>query len=1016
MAKHMRGIGLSKGWKIAIAATAAVMVVALLCALFAYGGVLDAMASLFGSNAVTTPSTTTTTPTTTTEPEKIVPVYQKPEQMKGVYLTPGVDYYTSSKNTVKAVKQQIDAAFSAIEEWEFNTLLLPLKTDDKDLCIYPSKVADSVEFTEEDGQAFDPISYILSLAREKKLYVYGVLDLRVQDGEEWDPRTEEGRKHTLDLVREVTARYAVDGYFVSGFSFAGEQVKDEERETAKAALDTLIKQVTQIVYEANPNYYTGLLSNGIWAHSSVDERGSKTAEYYEEFTDGCADTLSWLEKGLFNCVMVRINGSTSHPTASFQKVLEWWDGVAEKLQLPLYISHSASRLGTYHTGWKAIDQLAQQYLYCKSTASWQGSCYDSLNALHTNTTGAADALKRAYEGTLDEEYLYKQLKIAFPTKTNYTTNESSITIHGSGDTNFPLTVNGEEVELTENGLFSLNYTLKIGVNTFKFMHKGSTKTYSITYKQTVLQSVSPEKDMTVDGGNPFIISAIARKGSTVTATINGKTIKLDAYAIKEEESGNASTDFQEYKGTYTLPAGKIGQAVDLGKVTVKATYNGMSETQTGGKVTVKALPVPTTTNPNVSVPVGTPIPAPSNEVKIVTITSDYAETFSGGGLTDDYSRPYNSYLPKATKDYLAGTVYHGNFSYYLLASGKRVYCKDAAVTDGGTLTYTPLQNGKTTVTSTHTNMTFDAAYAIPVYARTRGQKYYRESTTATPHYGLEPYSQTTTHIEITFYYLSEVPSVPDISKSPLFSSAEWVAGESKNCLVLKLTLKKKGAFYGVSTSWNGNQLTISFLNPANVSGNAASEKLKGIRILLDPGHGSDTDKSWEAPLNLAYANTLKAKLEALGATVDMTRTGPLGKVDIPLQNRVIMAQTKGYHLVISVHMNASGSEMGKGTATGATVHYYSEWSYTPSKFVYDKMHAVETTYGVGTSANGTPRSSGTVWGTLYMTRSIFHCPSILLECAFMDNPKDLKVLDDPVYRDKLMQAVTDGVVEYFSAM
>ncbi len=1025
MAKHVKTVGLSKGVKIAIAVTAGVLAVSLLCALFAYGGVLDAMASLFGGNAVTVPSTTITTLPTTTEPDKIVPVYQKPEQMKGVWLTPGVDYYTSSKNTAKTVKQQIDTAFSSIEEWKFNTLLLPLKTDDKDLCIYSSKIADSVELTDENGQAFDPISYILTLAREKKLYVYGVLDLRVQDGEEWDPRTEDGRKHTLELVREVTSRYAVDGYFISGFAFSGEQVAAEERETAKASLDTLVKQVAQIIYEANPNFYTGLLSNGIWAHSSVEERGSKTAEYYEEFTDGCADTLSWVEQGLFQCVMVQINGSTSHPTASFQKVLEWWSGVAEKQQLPLYISHAASRLGTYHTGWKATDQLAQQYLYCKSTAAWQGSCYDSLNALRNNTIGAADALRRAYEGVLDEEYIYKQLKITFPTKINYTTTESGITIHGSGDTNFPLTVNGEAVELTENGLFSLSYTLKVGINTFEFTHKGTTKTYTVTYKQTVLQSVSPETSMTVDGGNPFIISAIARKGSTVTATINGKTIKLDAYHIKEEESGNASSDFQEYKGTYILPAGKIGQAVDLGSVTIKAIHNGISETKTGGRVTVKALPVPatatttttttTTTTPSTGMPTGTPIPAPSNDVKIVTITSDYAETFSGGGLTDDYSRPYNSYLPKGTKDYLAGTVYHGNFSYYLLASGKRVYCKDATLTGGGVLTATSLLNGKTTVTNTHTAFTFNAAYCTPVYVRTRGQSYYRDSTVE-PHYSLT--AQTTTSIDITFYYLSEVPAVPDISGSPLFSAAEWMTGESGNSFVLRLTLKKKGAFYGVSTAWNGNQLTISFLNPANVSSNAASEKLKGVRILLDPGHGSDAavDKPWEAPLNLAYANTLKTKLEALGASVDMTRTGPLGQNGISLEKRVIMAQTKGYHLVISVHMNASGYEMGKGTATGATVHYYSEWSYTPSKFVYDKMHAVETTYGVGTSANGKPRSSGTVWGTLYMTRSLFHCPSILLECAFMDNTNDLKVLDDPVYRDKLMQAVTDGVVEYFSAM
>ena len=79
------------------------------------------------------------------------------------------------------------------------------------------------------------------------------------------------------------------------------------------------------------------------------------------------------------------------------------------------------------------------------------------------------------------------------------------------------------------------------------------------------------------------------------------------------------------------------------------------------------------------------------------------------------------------------------------------------------------------------------------------------------------------------------------------------------------------------------------------------------------------------------------------------------------------------------------------------------------------MHAVEVTYGVGTSSHGTPRASGTNWGTLYLNRTIHDCPAVLLECAFLDNPKDKECLIDPIYRDKLMQAVTDGVVQYFSS-
>ena len=1011
MAKHMKQGKLTKGLKIGAIIAASLIVTVLVCALLSYGGVLDAVATLFNTSKPSTNTTTTTTNTTTAPPPPITPVYQKPDHMKGVWLTPTIDYYTSSKDTGEVVKKQIDKAFTAIDTWNFNTIILPLNIKDSVTAVYPSNVVDHLTLTLKDGQAFDPISYILTLARERKLFVYPVLDLHVQNGEEWDPRKPEGIARTKAMIHEVASRYAVDGYFLSGFTFSGKQVPDNERDIAVNALNSVIKESIKTIFDCNPNLYTGLLSTGVWAHKSVDERGSQTAEFYEEFTDGCADTLSWLQQGLFQCVMVQNYSSTSHPTASFQNVIKWWDSVVTAQNLPLYISHSANAIGSTRTGWKATDQLAQQYLYCKSTPSWQGSCYDTLSALNGDKSGAKEALQRAYEGTLDEEYIYKQLTLTFPPKTNYTTTTSNVTLQGGGDKNFPLLLNGKEIELTEHGFFTLNTTLKVGVNKFEFSHKGTKKVYTITFKQTLIETVSPATNMSVDGGNPFVISVVARKGSTVTATLDKTTVTLKPTDLKEDESGNAPSEFQEYKGSFTLPNGSVGQTKALGAVTIKASYNGLSESKTGGKITVKALPVPTTV-PNISVPAGTVIPSPVDDTKIITIQSDYAESFSGGTAIDDFSRPYNSYLPKGTKDYWVRTVYNGSLSYYLLASGKRVYCKDATILSGGVLTATPLKNGAVSISQTHTIFSFDTAYAIPVYAYTSGQKYYKDDKSGkeTPHYGLERYQQTTTHINLEFHYLSEVPALPDISQSPLFSKAQWIAGPTSQSFVLQLTLKKTGAFYGVSTKWEGNRLTISFLNPANISKNPAAEKLKGVRILLDPGHGASNDKPWEAPFNLDYANTLKTKLEALGAIVDMTRTAPLTG-SLSLQQRVILSQRHGYHMVISVHMNGAN-----GKATGATVHYYTECAYTPAAAVYKEMHDVEVTYGVGTKANGTPRSSGTVWGTLYMTRSIFHCPSILLECAFLDNAKDKEALIDPVYRDKLMQAVTNGLINYFSAM
>ena len=71
----------------------------------------------------------------------------------------------------------------------------------------------------------------------------------------------------------------------------------------------------------------GLLANAVWAHQSVDARGSKTASVYEELTDGRADSLAWLDGELFDFVMVKDDRLTGNASASFETVLNWWANV-----------------------------------------------------------------------------------------------------------------------------------------------------------------------------------------------------------------------------------------------------------------------------------------------------------------------------------------------------------------------------------------------------------------------------------------------------------------------------------------------------------------------------------------------------------------------------------------------------------------------------------------------------------------------------------------------------------------
>ena len=342
MAQHMKRTGMPTAWRVVIIVLSVLVTLSLLLTVCVYSGLFDKVASIFSSTEptvdVVAPSTTTTAdPLPTPEP-----VYRKPDLMKGVWLTPGKDYYTSKTDTAESVKKQIDEAFTYMADCDYNTLILPLDLEER--AVYPTTLYDAVNLTDKEGASFDPVQYALSRAREKELFVYLVLDMHVRDGEQWDPRTQSGQALTLNVTEEVLNRYTPDGYFITGFTFSTKQVSDEERIASEKALTDLITAVTGKITSFNRNLYRGLVSNGIWAHKSVNELGSDTGEYYEEFTDGCADTYAWLKTDLFNCVIVQNYSSTVHPTAPFQKVLSWWGKVAEETEKNLYISHAAYRL------------------------------------------------------------------------------------------------------------------------------------------------------------------------------------------------------------------------------------------------------------------------------------------------------------------------------------------------------------------------------------------------------------------------------------------------------------------------------------------------------------------------------------------------------------------------------------------------------------------------------------------------------------------------------------------------
>lgn len=965
------------------------------------------------------------------DPEPAEPVFLRPAELRGVWLTAGMDYLVSGKENGAAVKKQIEDAFDTITGWQFNSVLVPVTVGGK--ALYSSQLLDATLVKNTDGSVFDPIAYILETARKKGVFVYGVLDLQVGDGKKWDPATAADANKIISLAAEAAARYAFDGYLLDNYGFAygdggsfatymqtapGSDYESFLRASVKAA----VTETIQTLRAADNNLYIGLLSNAVWAHQRNDSRGSATDNLYEDLTDGYADTLSWLQEGLFDFIMVKNYTSLSNSSAAFEKILQWWAKVCTDMKLPMYVAHAADKVTGKEAGWSSPDQLSRQILACQGCAAWNGSAFNSLAALK-KYTDSTNALLKVFAGTILQEYIADSLTFVTPKSTTFTTKESKLSFQGGGDPNFPMTMNGKPVTLSQHGFFAIDQTLTPGLNTFTFVHKGKTVVYKITYVVNVIQSVSPNAAMSLDGGTEVVFSAIARKGSTVYAMFNGKKLTMKASPLQgDEEAGVDLSDYENYAASYTLPKGIAGKTQPLGAATVYASYSGLNENMKGGAITIKALPVveaPDEEIPGVLTDLKPINPSQGGTIlktgRVVIVTSDYAETFTGT-TSDDYSRPTNAYLPKGTTDVVVKAVY-GPASYYLLGSGRRVYQSDVKeYVPNGRLSANSIDKADVQIIKSHTMISFETDWRIPYNVRLLPQSYQKDTTSSQPDYAVNSTGQTTEYVDITFSYTTQVCGVPDISDSPLFSKAEWIKG-ADNTHVLRLHLKNKSQFYGYSVVWdNDGVLHFSFKHPTSAAGNTASQKLKGIKIVIDPGHGGNSvgtagGNVAEKTLTLKYGLMLRDKLQALGATVVMTRTTDINPdLTVPgessMVHRVNYARNNKTDLFISIHMNGAAS-----SASGCTLHYFNEYSYAPSRLVYDAMREVEKSYDIG---NRSP--SGAVgWDPFYVTR-FSDAPSMLIECGFMTNTKNLELLINPTYQQKMVQAMTDGIVQYFSGL
>lgn len=174
-----------------------------------------------------------------------------------------------------------------------------------------------------------------------------------------------------------------------------------------------------------------------------------------------------------------------------------------------------------------------------------------------------------------------------------------------------------------------------------------------------------------------------------------------------------------------------------------------------------------------------------------------------------------------------------------------------------------------------------------------------------------------------------------------------------------------------------------------------------MRIFIDPGHGGNDPGTVgptglrEKDINLNIGINLKQILEKHGVDARLTRADDRR---IELAERVKMANSNNADYFVSIHNNSATNSAATGTETFA---FYN--SAVGSKLAaYIQKSLVKE---IGLPDRG-------VKGSGFLVLKETKMPAVLVEVAFINNPKEENLLKDQNFLYKAALGIAKGVLEF----
>lgn len=205
----------------------------------------------------------------------------------------------------------------------------------------------------------------------------------------FNPAHKDARRHCLDVMKEIYTNYAIDGMLFDDYFYPGGGTPEDATagdyemwQNSKSGMsiadwrrnnvNTFVKELYDEIQAARPDMRFGIGPAGV-AGASGDKYGvGKPAIISNDWMYGqiYCDPLAWLHDGTIDFLSPQQYWQTTHATAPFGPLTEWYDKVCTKFNRHLYVSAANYRMGdqpgssTYiggntETGWSELAKQVQ---------------------------------------------------------------------------------------------------------------------------------------------------------------------------------------------------------------------------------------------------------------------------------------------------------------------------------------------------------------------------------------------------------------------------------------------------------------------------------------------------------------------------------------------------------------------------------------------------------------------------------------------------------------------------------